>query len=46
VVGLELVGLAWIRWRFFGANYLGSLAWICFAAAVIVMLSAALGTAA
>jgi VIT1/CCC1 family predicted Fe2+/Mn2+ transporter len=46
VVGLELVGLAWIRWRFFGANYLASLAWICFAAAVIVMLSAALGTAA
>src|SRR6476620_10417021 len=23
VVGFELLGLAWIRWRFFGANYLG-----------------------
>jgi erythrin-vacuolar iron transport family protein len=46
VVGLELLGLAWIRWRFFGANYLISLAWICFAATVIVTLSAALGAAA
>ena len=46
VVGFELLGLAWIRWRFFGANYLGSLGWICFAATVIVGISAALGTAA
>ena len=46
VVGFELLGLAWIRWRFFGANYLGSLGWICFAAAVIVVISAAMGTAA
>jgi erythrin-vacuolar iron transport family protein len=46
VVGLELLGLAWIRWRYFGANYLSSLAWICFAATVIVSISAALGTAA
>ena len=38
--------LAWIRWRFFGANYLASLGWICFAATVIVALSVALGTAA
>jgi erythrin-vacuolar iron transport family protein len=46
VVGFELLGLAWIRWRFFGANYLASLGWICFAAVVIVGISAALGTAA
>ena len=46
VVGLEMLGLAWIRWRFFGANYLSSLAWVCFAATVIVGISAALGTAA
>jgi hypothetical protein len=45
-VGFELLGLAWIRWRFFGANYLSSLGWICFAATVIVAISAALGTAA
>src|SRR5919112_6102197 len=36
VVALEMVGLAWIRWRFFRARYLSSLAWIMFAAAVIV----------
>jgi erythrin-vacuolar iron transport family protein len=46
VVALELLGLAWIRWRFFGATYLSSLVWICFAATVIVGLSVALGTAA
>jgi VIT1/CCC1 family predicted Fe2+/Mn2+ transporter len=46
VVALELLGLAWIRWRFFGARYLSSLLWICFAATVIVTLSAALGSAA
>jgi len=46
VVGLELVGLAWIRWRFFDAGYLSSLAWIVFAATVIVVVSGALGAAA
>src|SRR4051812_7583717 len=46
VVAFELLGLAWIRWRFFGANYLASLGWICFAATVIVGVSVALGTAA
>ena len=43
VVGLEMLGLAWIRWRFFGASYLRSLGWIVFAAAVIVLISGALG---
>src|SRR5262245_57677622 len=46
VVGFELLGLAWIRWRYFNASYLASLGWICFAATVIVAISAALGTAA
>src|SRR5262249_26341393 len=46
VVGFELLGLAWIRWRFFGANYLASLGWICFGAVVIVGIGAAVGTAA
>jgi hypothetical protein len=44
VVGLEMLGLAWIRWRFFGAGYLASLGWIAFAAAVIVAISGALGS--
>jgi hypothetical protein len=43
VVALELLALAWIRWRFFGAGYLSSLGWIAFAAAVIVLISGALG---
>src|SRR6187455_1529079 len=36
VVAFELLGLAWIRWRFFHAGYWMSLLWICFAATVIV----------
>ena len=43
VVGLELLGLAWIRQRFFGAGYWSSLGWIVFAATVIVVISGALG---
>ncbi len=46
VVGFEMVGLAWIRWRFFRASFLSSLAWIMFAATVIVVVSGALGSAA
>jgi VIT1/CCC1 family predicted Fe2+/Mn2+ transporter len=46
VVGLEMLGLAWIRWRFFRANYFSSLAWIALAAAIIVVVSGALGAAA
>jgi VIT1/CCC1 family predicted Fe2+/Mn2+ transporter len=46
VVALEMLGLAWIRWRFFGAGYLVSLGWIVFAATVIVVISGALGAAA
>jgi hypothetical protein len=46
VVAFEMLGIAWIRWRFFRASYLTSLGWVCFAAFVIVGISAALGTAA
>ena len=43
VVAFEMLGLAWIRWRFFGAGYWTSLGWIVFAATVIVVISGALG---
>jgi len=46
VVGFEMLGLAWIRWRFFNANYIRSLAWILLAAAIIIVVSGALGNAA
>jgi VIT1/CCC1 family predicted Fe2+/Mn2+ transporter len=43
VVAFEMLALAWIRWRFFGAGYWSSLGWIVFAATVIVVISGALG---
>jgi VIT1/CCC1 family predicted Fe2+/Mn2+ transporter len=46
VVGIEMIGLAWIRWRFFAADFGKSLAWIVLAAAIIVVVSGALGSAA
>jgi erythrin-vacuolar iron transport family protein len=46
VVFFEMIGLAWIRWRFFSANYFSSLAWIVLAAAIIIVVSGALGHAA
>jgi VIT1/CCC1 family predicted Fe2+/Mn2+ transporter len=46
VVLVELVGLAWIRWRFFDTSFLRSLAWIAAAAVAIVGVSASLGSAA
>ena len=46
VVGFEMMGLAWIRWRFFSASYFSSLAWIALAAAIIIVVSGALGNAA
>ena len=42
-VGLELLALAWIRRRFFGAGFLGSLVTVTLAGAIIATLSAALG---
>jgi hypothetical protein len=46
VVAIEMVGLAWIRWRFFSAGFGASLAWIMLAATIIVVVSGALGSAA
>ena len=46
VVGLEMLGLAWIRWRFFRVGYFKSLAWIVLAATIIIVVSGALGAAA
>ena len=46
VVAVEMIGLAWIRWRFFSAHFVKSLGWIMLAATIIVLVSAALGNAA
>jgi len=46
VVALEMLGLAWIRWRFFHASFASSLGWIVLAATVIVLVSGALGSTA
>jgi erythrin-vacuolar iron transport family protein len=46
VVGFELVGLAWLRWRFFHTNFLRSFATVTLGGTVIAMISAALGAAA
>jgi hypothetical protein len=46
VVGVEMIGLAWMRWRFFAAGFLSSLGWITLAAVIIVTVSAGLGAAA
>jgi hypothetical protein len=45
VVGLELIMLAWIRWRFFRTSFVTSFAYVTLAGAVIVGVSAALGVA-
>jgi hypothetical protein len=45
VVGCELVTLAWLRYRYFGTSFLTSFAYVTFGGAVIVGVSAALGTA-
>src|SRR5207302_304172 len=46
VVGFELVALAWLRWRFFRTSFVASFAYITLGGAVIVGISAALGSAA
>ena len=43
VVALELVVLAWLRWRFFRTSFVGSLGYVTLAGLVIVAVSAALG---
>jgi VIT1/CCC1 family predicted Fe2+/Mn2+ transporter len=46
VVGFELVGLAWLRWRFFHTNFLRSFATVTLGGMLIAGISAALGAAA
>ena len=45
VVAFELVGLAWIRWRFFGTSFLRSLGCITVGGAVIAVTGAIIGSA-
>src|SRR6266849_6996667 len=43
VIALELLTLAWIRWRFFGTGFLRSFLSITLGGAIIATVSAALG---
>lgn len=43
VVGLELIGLAWIRWRFFNTSFVKSLGLVSAAGAVIAIVGALVG---
>jgi VIT1/CCC1 family predicted Fe2+/Mn2+ transporter len=43
VIALELLALAWIRWRFFSTGFVRSLLSITLGGAIIATLSAALG---
>jgi erythrin-vacuolar iron transport family protein len=45
VIALELVALAWLRRRVFGTGFVGSLISVTLGGAIIVTVSAALGTA-
>lgn len=46
VVALELVALAWIRWRFFETSFVKSLAYVSLAGVVIAIVGAAVGAGA
>jgi VIT1/CCC1 family predicted Fe2+/Mn2+ transporter len=46
VVGLELVVLAWLRWRYFEVGFLRALATVTLGGVIIAAVSAALGNAA
>jgi len=46
VVGLELIGLAAIRWRFFETSFLKSLGYISLGGAIIAVVGAAIGSSA
>jgi VIT1/CCC1 family predicted Fe2+/Mn2+ transporter len=46
VVGLELIVLAWMRWRFFKVGFLKALATVTLGGIIIAAVSAALGNAA
>lgn len=43
VVAFELIGLAWIRWRFFGTSFVKSLGLVSAAGAVIALVGALVG---
>jgi VIT1/CCC1 family predicted Fe2+/Mn2+ transporter len=43
VVAFELVGLAWIRYRFFGTSFVKSLGLVSVAGAVIALVGALVG---
>ena len=45
VVGIELVGLAWMRWRYFDVGFLRALATVTLGGVIIAAVSAALGSA-
>jgi erythrin-vacuolar iron transport family protein len=44
VIALELLALAWIRWRFFSTGFMRSFISITLGGAIIATISAALGT--
>jgi len=46
VVGVELVGLAWLRWRYFEVGFLRALATVTLGGVIIAAVIAALGSAA
>ena len=46
VVGVEIVGLAWLRWRYFEVGFLRALATVTLGGVIIAAVSAALGSAA
>ena len=46
VVAFELLGLAWLRWRFFHTGFVRSFATVTLGGAIIAVISAALGAAA
>jgi VIT1/CCC1 family predicted Fe2+/Mn2+ transporter len=46
VVGVELVGLAWLRWRYFDVGFLRALGTVTLGGVIIAAVSAALGNAA
>ena len=45
VVGVELVGLAWLRWRYFEVGFLRALATVTLGGVIIAAVSAGLGNA-
>jgi erythrin-vacuolar iron transport family protein len=46
IVAFELIGLAWIRWRFFETSFVRSLGYITLGGAVIAVVGATIGGAA